>query len=675
MNKKNITIIIAVIIILILGLIIFGSIQKAEEKKQKQTIQNYIECISQKDYEAMYNMVAEMNTSKEDFIKRNQNIYEGIGAENIKIEISEINKAGGKIQINYTESMMTEAGKISFQNTTSLIKKGKEYKINWSSHDIFPQLGDTDKVRISTLKATRGSILDRNGEKIAYDGKAFSVGIVPGKLGEEKEKNIKKIAEILDVSEEAINEDLNASYVKEDTFVPVKKIAQGDSNLKQQLLEIPGVMLNDVDARVYSLGKEAAHLIGYVQPINKEELEKNEGKGYTTSSLIGKTGIELAYEETLRGIDGAEIYIEDSEGNKNVQLAIQQKQDGKDVQLTIDSELQQKTYEQLKNDKGLFVIMEPDTGELLALVSTPTYDSNEFALGMTTKRWNELNEDKSKPLYNRFLQSYCPGSTFKPITGAIGLSTEKITTEDEAEYTNKSWQKDNSWGNYSITTLTAYNGRKNLQNAIIHSDNIFFGQAALKIGGDIFAENLNKLGFNEQLEFPLTLKKSTYTNNSNNKFSTEIKLADTGYGQGDLLINPIHMAAMYGTIANQGNMLKPVIEYNKETAGQGTVLKENVLTKEAIQEIEKDLIQVVENEEGTAHDMKIDGLTIAGKTGTAELKASAEDKESGTLGWFNCYTLNRTNKNLLIVGMVENAQDNSDGGSHYVIKKIRNIIL
>ena len=131
------------------------------------------------------------------------------------------------------------------------------------------------------------------------------------------------------------------------------------------------------------------------------------------------------------------------------------------------------------------------------------------------------------------------------------------------------------------------------------------------------------------------------------------------------------MASIYSAFANEGNMIKPRIEYKDSNVGE--VLKEKAITKEAAETIKNDLIQVVEN--GTASDMKIEGTTIAGKTGTAELKTSIEDTESGTLGWFNCFTTNKGDgNNLLIVSMIENIQDNSEGGSHYLIQKIRNVI-
>ena len=386
--------------------------------------------------------------------------------------------------------------------------------------------------------------------------------------------------------------------------------------------------------------------------------------------MIGKTGLELAYEDTLRGIDGTDIYIVDENENRVSTIAKQDKKDGKDVKLTIDSNMQKQVYDQMQNDKGLFVIMEPKTGELLALVSTPSYDSNDFVVGLTTDKWNELNNDENRPLFNRFTQKYCPGSTFKPITGAIGLTTGKINESEDLGYRGTSWQKDSSWGNYHITTLTDYSGPKNLLNAIMYSDNIYFAQTALKIGAESFASSLDKIGFNQSIDFPLTLSKSQYANDNGTKIEGETKLADSGYGQGSILVNPIHMASIYSAFANEGNMVKPRIEYDESKNGE--ILIGNAFSKEASDIIENDLIQVVEK--GTATDMKIDGITIAGKTGTAELKTSQEDTESGTLGWFNCYTINRQGGDLLIVSMVENVQDNADGGSHYLIKKIRNLL-
>lgn len=670
MNKKISIQIIILIILAVAAIAIYLISQNST--KPEDTLTTYISLLNDQKYEEMYKLLSsdsKSKTTQENFIKRNKNIYEGIDACDIKVEIKEITKEDKATKISYTETMSTAAGNITIENTVKMVKEDKIYKMNWSSSQIFPQLRETDKVRITTLKASRGEILDRNGVKLAENGKISSVGIVPGKLGENKEENIKKISELTGVSTEYINTQITASYVKDDTFVPIKKVSMNNKELKDKLLEISGVMITSVDARVYPLGEEAAHLIGYVQPISSETLKEKEGKGYNSSSIIGKSGLEYAFEDEIRGIDGVENYIEDENGTYLKQIARQDKQDGNDIKLTIDSTLQTKVYNQMQSDKGLFVVMNPQTGELLALVSTPTFNSNDFVLGLTNDQWDTLNNDTAKPLYNRFLQTYCPGSTFKPITAGIGLTTNTINENTTYTYSGLSWQKDSSWGDYHVTTLTSYNGAKNVTNALIHSDNIFFAQTSLNIGKTTYTDNLKKLGFDTELDFPLTIKKSQYSNSDD--ISTEIKLADTGYGQGDLLVNPIHMASIYSAFANEGKMVKPYIIYEQ---GKTEYINENVFSKEAANTVKSALIQVVESPTGTANDMKMNGMTIAGKTGTAELKKSSDDTESGTYGWFDCFTTDRAGGNLLIIGMVENVQNNSSGGSHYVISKIRNIL-
>lgn len=670
-NKKGLIFAVILIVIILIGTM--GYFKIINKTKPEDVLKQYIENINAKDYNAMYEKISSSsknNISEEDFINRNKKIYEGIDSHNIEIYINNVQKNKNEVKITYNEKVYTSSGVINFSNTSSLVKDGKTYKLNWTSKTIFPELEENYKVKVSSIEAARGEILDRQGKYLAQNGQITTIGIVPGKLGENKEEGIKKLSELTGVSIEYINTELSRSYVKDDTFVPIKKISKDDNEKKEALLKIPGVKLTNTSARVYPLGEEAAHLIGYVQKINEQELEQNKEKGYSSSSVIGKNGLEKAYEDRLRAVDGKEIIIVDEKGNKIKQLAKQDKKDGEDIKLTIDSKIQKQLYDSLKSDKGFFVVMNPNTGELLGAVSTPSYNSNDFVLGMTQDKWNELNNNEAKPMYNRFLQTYAPGSTFKPITAAIGLNSGKITKETTFSYSGLSWQKSASWGNVFITTLTQYNGPKNIKNALIHSDNIFFAQAAMQIGAETMCSSLNSIGFNEQIEFPLSLKKSTFS--SDGKISNEKKLADTGYGQADVLVNPIHMASIYSSFANSGNMVKPYIEYNEDT--KTTYLKENAFSKDTADEIRQDLIQVVENPEGTANDMKLPNKVIAGKTGTAELKKTADDTESGTLGWFDCFTVNTSsNDNMLIISMVENTQNNSSGGSHYLIKKIRGL--
>ena len=266
-------------------------------------------------------------------------------------------------------------------------------------------------------------------------------------------------------------------------------------------------MISDTEVRSYPLKDAAAHLVGYVQNVTAEDLEKHAGEGYTASSVIGRSGAEGLFEKELKGQNGCRIYIVDSDGNEKEELICRIVENGKDIKLTIDSELQKALYEQFQSDKSCSVAMNPYTGEVLALVSTPSYDNNDFIMGLSSEKWAALNEDENKPMYNRFRQVWCPGSAFKPITAAIGLKSGAVDPNEDYGNVGLSWQKDASWGSYHVTTLHAYNPVV-LENAIIYSDNIYFAKAALKIGAEEMKDSLLHLGFQEELPFEIVMAKS-----------------------------------------------------------------------------------------------------------------------------------------------------------------------
>ena len=672
MNKKIVIgIIIAIIIVALAGVGVAVYILNQNKINPEEIWKSYISKINEQKYEEMYQMLSETSKqqiSQEDFITRNKNIYEGIEMSDMEIQITGVEEEDSKTsKITYNSTMNTEAGKVEFSNIVRLTEdKEQGYTINWSSNLIFPQLNNTDKVRVKTVKSERGEIVDKNGVVLAGEGEISSVGIVPGKLNQEsKDADIEKIASLLGTTSTSINNTLSASWVKDDSFVPIKEVSKDATELKEQLLQISGIKINTDTARVYPLGEAAAHLVGYVQNITAEELEANKDKGYTSTSIIGKAGLEKQYEDRLKGTDGLDIYIEDENGERKAEIAKIEVQNGETIKLTIDSTIQTKLYNEIKDNQGFFVVMEPQTGALLALVSTPSYNPNDFVLGMSTEKWNSIKDNQAKPMLARYLQTYCPGSTFKPVTGAVGLTSGSLSANDTFSYSGLSWKKD-GWGEYDITTLTAYNGPKNLRNALIYSDNIYFAQAAIKIGATNFKSGLDKIKFGESIDFPLSLSKSQYSNDGN--IRDEKMLADSGYGQGEILVNPIHMASIYSAFANNGNMVKPYLEVKEDNSVE--YLVEGAFTQEAANTIKDDLIQVVE--QGTATDMKVSGRTIAGKTGTAELKGS-KDAEADVLGWFDCFTADNNGNQLLVISMVENARDL--GGSHYLISKIKSALF
>lgn len=658
-DKKKIILLILIImsvIAILIGTIIgIATINKNKKiENAKIAIETYMNNINNEDYEKLYEQInnsSKENISKEEFINRNKNIYTGIGLQEIKINIKSVTvKDNDKFEIDYQNELTTSYGLISFDNKTTIDKEGKEYKIDWKSNLIFPNLNNTDKVRVNTLSAERGSIYDRNGKLLAGKGTVYSIGFVPGKMNEDSAQDKEKIAMLLDMTVESIDRLLNASYVKDDTFVELKKVSINNTELIDKVLEVKGIKVIEKTARVYPYGEATSHLIGYIQNINAEELEKHKGDGYSTSSVIGKSGLERSYEETLRGIDGVEIVIMEADGDIKETVFKQELKNGKDIKITIDAEKQNEIYNNFKFQRGFFIVMNPKTGEMLALVSTPSFDSNEFSNGISTNKWNELSSNENKPLYSRYLGAWCPGSTFKPVTASIGVNTGKIDPNEDFGHSGYSYKKDESWGEYQITTLQEYFTPAILQNALKYSDNIYFAKAGMKIGADTLAEELLKLGFNEKMDFDLALSASTFSNT--NKFETEIKLADSSYGQGEILVNPIHMASIYSAFVNDGNMVKPYIEYREDKTPE--YYKENAFSKETANIIKEDLIQVVEGYDATAHKLKTYGITIGAKTGTAELK---KDKESEgiELSWLNAFTADEnTDKQYLVISMREN---------------------
>ena len=360
-----------VITIILLGAMVYAIVfwgKGISKSSPQELLTEYMSYITEHDYEKMYEILeieASGNISQEDFIKRNSAIYEGIEVQNMKVEITAYDAE--QMTVTYQTSFDTVAGNISFENEAFFLENKEGYKLVWDDSMIFPNLASTDKVRVSTTQAERGEILDRNGRGLAGKGTASSVGVIPGKLVNTEEA-VAQLAELLEITPEAIEKKLSAKWVKDDSFVPINtiprveeielmKIEPDEEVLKEKerhdkLLTIPGVMISDVEVREYPLGEAAAHLVGYVQSVTAEDLEEHAGEGYTANSVIGRSGMEGLFESELKGQNGCRICIVNSEGKEKEELACILVQHGQDIQLTIDADLQMSLYEQFKEDNG-----------------------------------------------------------------------------------------------------------------------------------------------------------------------------------------------------------------------------------------------------------------------------------------------------------------------------------
>ena len=622
-------------------------------KSNEQVVTEYFELLKKKDYKQMYQMLNSKTVytpTQKYFVEKYKEFYEEIDAKNIQIKI--LDEQDNVIE--YLIYIDTLAGRITYRNKVGV----KNEQIQFNKELIMDGYTDGCKIKITTYNPEkRGRILDRNGKVLAEDGKGYSVGLVTGKLNGENDYG--QIAQYLETDVETLQKKMSASWINDDSFVPIKTVSEATKNdlINKNILGINGVKISTVSIRTYPYDKVASHIVGYVQNVNAEDLKKHKNEGYNSTSVIGRSGIEAAYEEKLRGITSGKIDLVDKNDKVIKELCHKEvKMSPQDITLTIDIDLQQSLYNEYQNDKSASVALNPQTGEVLALVSTPSYSNNDFVLGLSTDKWNALNNDSNQPLMSRYKQTYTPGSTMKPITAAIGLETKTIDANKDLGAKDK-WQKDSSWGNYYVTTLHAPSPN-NLKNAITYSDNVYFARSALSIGKDNLFKYYKNLKIGEKIPFELALNRSQYIN-KNQKVNDQF-IADSGYGQGQILMNPLQLASIYSSFVNEGSIYQPHIVQGKTK----TWIK-NVFSKETSQTIKEDLINVIADEKGTGHSIYHDNVTLAGKTGTAEIKQSQSDTTGTELGWFTVMTTD-SKQPLLITTLVEDVKDR--GGSGYVVE-------
>ena len=642
-----------------------------EKPTASDRLSQYIKLWNDQKYTEMYDMLSTKSKetiTEEEFISRYKDIYEGISVSNLNVTFKkppeeEQKEENEKVLYPYSVTMDTLAGEIAFDGEVQVEKEKVEDEENWfiawSTSMIFPQLKENEQIRVSSTPATRGQIFDQNNKGLAVNGIAYEIGIVPEGITGDQEKILTNLASLLGLNKEEIDSKLNQSWVKPNLFVPIKKIDPTNTELWDQLIKIPGVQRKEVNARMYPLGEAAAHLTGYIGSITAEQLEELKDKGYNSNSNIGKAGLEQVYEDRLKGEAGYKIFVKDTEKI----IAEKSPVNGEDIKITINSDLQKMIYQQLKGDPGTAVALHPITGETLAMVSSPSYNPNEFIYGMAKEDYDELVNNPLKPLMARFNKTYSPGSSIKPLTAAIGLESGKLIPDDEKIIKGKTWQQDASWGKYYITRVSQVE-KVNLATALMYSDNIYFAQAALEIGAEEFSNGLKKFGFEEKIDFPFPISQSTI---STDGLTNEQLLADSGYGQGQLQMSPYHLAATYTTFVNNGNMVKPYLEVVNDV--ETNFWKEQMITAEHANLLYKNLEQVVQNSNGTAYEPQIEGQKLAGKTGTAELKQSKEDIAGLEYGWF--VAMNSDDPSLLIAMMIEDVK--SKRGSHYVVPKVKQV--
>lgn len=657
------------LLLLSLIIVIIFSLGCSKTSKYNEAFNSYVEKWLKSDFSGMYSMLtkeSKESINEETFVNRYKTIYSAINLDNLDISLNkDLEKKDNYYTASFTLKATTIAGELNLTNfDVDIYKEEDNYLINWDESLIFPNMIKDDKVYVRTTNHSRGKILDRDGNILAEDGTISVVGIHPSKFNNEnRNSKITELANTLDISEDTIISKLDANTDPE-LFVPIVSITTTDEKLQTLTnRNEEGILINTKTSRVYYGGEAFGRLIGYVGAITAEELENKNDYSYTSTSLIGKAGIESVYEDTLRGKDGAEIYIK--RGSDEISILKKEVINGEDIKLTIDSTLQNNSYTQLNGEKGAVTAVDPISGEVLALVSSPSYDSNMFTTYVTKTKAAEREANNYTDTVNRFSKTYAPGSTMKLITAAIGLNTGKINPDESIEINGLTWQKDSSWGNYKITRVENVSP-VSLREAAKHSDNIYFAQAALKIGSDDLISGIKGFGIGEEMTFEYPMTDSSISNDGS--LNSEILLADTGYGQGELMVTPLNMALAYSALANNGNIMTPRLVLSDNSTA--SIWKESAIKPENLQTLIEDFSAMVNDEDGHAYEMKIDGYNIAAKTGTAEIKSSQDDTNGTENGWF--VAVDTTSSKLAIATIIEDVKDR--GGSSIPIPMVKNIM-
>ncbi|MFK3960070.1 penicillin-binding transpeptidase domain-containing protein [Guptibacillus hwajinpoensis] len=629
----------------------------------------YVKDWNEQEFSSMYEKLSpatQKEISEEDFVDRYKSIYGDVEVEDLKVTFKKPEEEPepndeGEVTFPFSVSMQTLAGEVSFDNEATLVltegEDADSYGVNWNPSFIFKELKEGDEVAIRSSVPVRGELTDRNGEGLAINGTVKQIGVVPQAIESDQEKIVNELSDALKVSVADIEKELNQGWVQSDPtqFVPLKSVMESEEELLADASEITGVQINNTTERIYPFGESAAHLTGYIRQMQKEDLEKYAGEGYSSYESIGKAGLEQVYEEQLHGQTGWSIEVKGADPEKVI--ASKEKVDGENIQVTIDAFIQKKLFEELGKDPGTAVALHPTTGETLALTSSPSYNPNDFTLGFDKGEYAKLADNENLPFSAKFNKTYSPGSTIKPLTASIALRDGDLDPNEVEKIGKLEWQADSSWGGYHVTRVKPNDPEVTLEEALMHSDNIYFARKALDLGADKFQKGLESFQIGQEVEFPFPTENSSISNGS--LAENDILLADSGYGQGELQISPYQLAMTYTTFANDGVMLKPTLQVGEESAEQFEVISPEIASI-----VSDDLAKVVSDPEGTAYKPVVKGVSLAGKTGTAELKAAGEE-EGPENGLFVAY--NTDQKDLLVAMMVEGAS------SHDITGKVKDV--
>ncbi|MDH7500196.1 MAG: penicillin-binding protein 2 [candidate division NC10 bacterium] len=532
----------------------------------------------------------------------------------------------------------------------------------------YEALSKSNRLRLRIEEGCRGLIVDRNGEVLAKNRASFDVFVTPGDVSD-LNAICQVLSQFLKIDPEELTAQLEKGRERAQEPILVKRDIDEAAMvaIQERKHELGGVTLRVRPLRFYPRGDFATHLLGYVSEIHPAQLLREENRDFRSGERIGQGGVEGAYDGMLRGIEGGQQVEVDASGHETRALGRIEPKSGYTTVLTLDAHIQELAEEALEGKKGVGVVMNPLNGEILALVSKPSYDPNLFISGLSPQQWDSLVKDPYHPLQNRALQSaYPPGSLFKLITAIAALNKGVISPETrfrcEGKFTLGAfdyacWKKEG-------------HGIVDLKQAIAHSCNVYFYNTALRVGMEEMAKTAREFGMGEPLGLRLCEEAQGLVPTP--EWKKEVKgerwyLGNTiqaGIGQGMMSATPLQILQMTSAIANGGHLFRPMILKEIRTPEGEVVetygpdlIRKIPLSADVLSAVRRGMWATV-NENGTGALAKVEGFDVCGKTATAQVASRPREgaiRRAPTLvdhAWFACFAP-MDNPQIAMVVLVE----------------------
>ncbi len=525
------------------------------------------------------------------------------------------------------------------------------YKMQIVEGDYYTQRAENNFLDIVQVSAKRGNIYDKNGNVLAKNIPAFNLYIIPKFLDSETVDFLKNSIKLTDEQQNELNSSLKQK--KKDSFMLKEHLSSKELALiESRMFRLNGLDIVTESIRHYPNSSITAHIVGYINKITPKEFQEKKDLGYLNDDYIGRTGAEGYLEDYLHGKNGKKIVIRDQSGKIKkdgfLQQLIDKKnkefspvEEGNDVYLTLDLDLQKEIDEIFFNVRsGAAVVMDVDTGDILALYSKPTFDPNRIILKDDKNYLKEIFKDELQPTLNKAFKQFYPGSVFKLVTALAAVDSGNFTEDETVDCKGVE--------EYGATSFRCWkrtgHGSVNLKKAIAESCDVYFYRVAKKIGLDEINKYAKMIGIGSNYSDFITDVPSGFVPNEKwyreryGRYQKGTAL-NTSIGQGDVYLSPFKIAEIYMTTANLGvrkqiNLLERVVGFDgKERYDRKIIQKTTEISPYSFQKVNKGLYSAINDPNGTAYYFRLNDVLVSGKTGTAQVASKTSDEYDFEIPW------------------------------------------